>query len=508
MVPGIDLDHARLEAGLAALEAARAWSPRVVSRLETRIRSGEDLDLFRINPYRFASETSTPEAEAVDLFLHATHAGVFQMEWNLVCASCGNTARSFRTLARVDPHFVCEMCQMVNDPPLDEYIQVAFTISPDVRSIAYHDPESLSAEDRFFNYQVSRDIRPGSGPLTSLQVLRASTHLADYVEPGGSASVEFDFTGQALAIRDPLHAAAVAYLLEPGDGDGQERSTIRLRLDEKGLDDLDRTLEPLEFKLTERVEMRLLFPGASTLPDGPLTVSVDNHLAERASIWIVEYPEVPHVFEPIEFEPVLSAKELLSTQTFRTLFRSETVAASESLEVRDLTFLFTDLRDSTAMYERIGDASAYHLVRLHFDALEVVIREHGGAIVKTIGDAIMATFVKPAAGLEAALRMADRLNEFSRSAPSELVLKMGLHRGHAIAVTSNDVVDYFGQTVNIAARIQGLAAAGQVCLSEDVYRAQGVADLLEPLSVARDVSLIKGVAGEVPLYRVTLGQPD
>ena len=505
MESGIDLNAAELESRLAALESARNWGPRIVSRLESRIRSADDLALFRVNPKAYATETSMSEAEAIDLFLYATHVGLFQMEWNLVCASCGNTSRSFRGLAKVDPHFICEMCQMVNDPPLDEYVQVAFTVSPSVRTIAHHDPESLSAEDRFFEYQVSHDIRPGSGLQNSLQVLRSFTHHVDYLEPGETATVEFDFTAEAFAVRDSLHAASAIYF--PADrsaDDRAERTNVRLVLREGRLEDRDRTLEPLEFTLTERAMMHLLFPGASTIPSGPLTVTVENAMSERASVWVVERPRIPKVFEPIEFDPILSARDVLSTQTFRTLFRSETVAASESLEIRDLTFLFTDLRDSTAMYERIGDASAYNLVRLHFDALEVVIREHDGAIVKTIGDAIMATFVEPASGVRAAMRMAARLEDFNRTSSSDLVLKMGLHRGHSIAVTSNGSVDYFGQTVNIAARVQAMAGAGQICLTEDVYDVAGVPDLLDGSSVEREAGIMKGVAEEIPVYRVAL----
>ena len=154
------------------------------------------------------------------------------------------------------------------------------------------------------------------------------------------------------------------------------------------------------------------------------------------------------------------------------------------------------------MYERIGDASAYNLVRLHFDALEVVIRASGGAIVKTIGDAIMATFVEPVSGIRAAMQMAERLEDFNRTSSSDLVLKMGLHRGHAIAVSSNESIDYFGQTVNIAARIQAMAGAGQICLSEDVYVATGVADLLAGVSVEREAGIMKGVTEAIPVYRV------
>ena len=290
----IDVHEAELDGRLSALEAARTWNPRVVSRLESRVRTAEDLALFRVNPKAYATETSMDPAEAIDLFLHAAAVGLFQMEWNLVCASCGNTARSFRGLAKMDPHFICDLCQMVNDPSLDEYVQVAFTVSPGVRAISYHEPESLSAENRIFNYQVSHDIRPGSGPLTSLLALRSSTHLVEYLDPGDSASVQFDFDGEALAVRDLLHAASAMYILHPDDS--EDAVHIRLVLEDEHFRDLDRTLAPLEFKLTERVEMRLLFPAQSTINrHGPTIVSVANDLLERALVWVVAYPKIPRI---------------------------------------------------------------------------------------------------------------------------------------------------------------------------------------------------------------------
>ena len=504
MDDGAELNADELEDRLSALESARSWGPRVVSRLESRIRGADHLQLFRINPKAYAAETSMADAEAIDLFLYATHVGLFQMEWNVVCASCGNTARSFRGLAKVDPHFVCEVCQMDNHASLDEYIQVVFTIAPAVRTIPYHDPDLLSAYDRYFNYQVSRDIKPGSGGLTTLQALEATTHSVGYVAAGDSAEVEFEFSGQVFAIRDLLHAASAMYFPDDAVERQAEPLDLRLTLQDGRLTDQDRSLQPLEYSHAQGPEMRLLFPGVTRIPHGSLRIVVENRMTERASVWVVEYPRIPQVFEPLEFQPVLSAKQALSTQTFRTLFRSETVAASESLEVRDLTFLFTDLKDSTAMYDRIGDASAYNLVRLHFDALEVAIRENEGAIVKTIGDAIMATFPEPAAGVRAALAMPQRLEDFNRSSSAHLVLKMGLHRGHAIAVSSNEAVDYFGQTVNIAARIQAMADAGQVCLSDAVFESPGVAQLLEGWSVEHEAGVMKGVDEEIPVYRLSL----
>ena len=115
----------------------------------------------------------------------------------------------------------------------------------------------------------------------------------------------------------------------------------------------------------------------------------------------------------LALRPSLSGKRLLTTQTFRDLFRSEVINTDETLSIKDITFLFTDLKGSTTMYEQIGDAKAYFLVRQHFDTLGRVIRYQNGAIVKTIGDAVMAVFDSPVEATSAALEMIDTLNEFN-----------------------------------------------------------------------------------------------
>jgi class 3 adenylate cyclase len=186
------------------------------------------------------------------------------------------------------------------------------------------------------------------------------------------------------------------------------------------------------------------------------------------------------------------------------LLRSSAISASQGHQIRDLTFLFTDLQDSTAMYARVGDVTAFDLVRLHFDTLSAVARRHRGVIVKTIGDALMARFQDPADAVRAGLEMFARLERFNRSNATQLVLKVGLHRGDAIAVTVRGRVDYFGQTVNIAARIGAAAGPGELALSDDVYRGAGVAELLVERDMRDETVSLKGVEGEVPLHRVTL----
>jgi class 3 adenylate cyclase len=163
--------------------------------------------------------------------------------------------------------------------------------------------------------------------------------------------------------------------------------------------------------------------------------------------------------------------------------------------------LFTDLKGSTALYERIGDLNAYVLVQRHFEQLQAVTVRHHGAVTKTIGDAVMAAFVTPADAVQAALEMRDAIEQLNRDRTQrDFILKIGLHRGATIAVTSNDRLDYFGQTVNITARVQALAGGDEIWMTEDVYAAPDVTAILAPYAVKQTKAELKGVEGAVPVY--------
>jgi len=184
------------------------------------------------------------------------------------------------------------------------------------------------------------------------------------------------------------------------------------------------------------------------------------------------------------------------------MFRFATVTASQGQETRDLTFLFTDLQDSTAMYASIGDVFAFDLVRLHFDTLSAVARRRRGEIVKTIGDALMARFRDPADAVQAALEMFERLDNFNRMNATKLALKVGIHRGDAIVVSGRQGTDYFGQTVNIASRIGAIAAPGEIVLSDAVHQGSSVPPLLAGYQVREEQASLKGVSGEVLVHRL------
>ena len=205
----------------------------------------------------------------------------------------------------------------------------------------------------------------------------------------------------------------------------------------------------------------------------------------------------------LTFDPYLTGKHLLTSQTFRSLFRSEVIGGAQGLTIRDIAILFTDIKGSTALYQQIGDLNAFQLVQQHFDWLREATVGHGGAVVETIGDAVMAAYPDAAHAVAAALDMRAAAERFNLGQPERpMSLKIGIHHGTAIAVTLNEELDYFGQTVNIAARVQALANAAEICLTEDVWSYPGVQELVTGLPATQTTAELRGVGRKVQVLRV------
>lgn len=472
-----EVNESLLDERLAALESARAWSPRLVSKLESHIRSAEDVGLLRLNPISFAAARNLVESETVDLFLHATALGLFEMNWVLLCPVCSCVIDSFRALKNLNSHCRCTNCRIDLVAALDDMIAVTFTVNPAVRRIAYHDPETLSVEDYTFRYRMAAEgLIPDGTSFTRIKQMlsRGLTHLDPgeavrlevTAEPGGLRGSSFDGDAGFLFIVDPALPTA------------EQRIAIRCDIDS-------------------------CTPEGGTVAPGKVTFEITSVAKRRFALGVMQLPPGVDRPPPLHFAPFLSGKQLLTTQTFRDLFRSEVIRGHEGLGVKDIAVLFTDLKGSTALYDRIGDLNAFALVQQHFECLQDVTARHDGAIIKTIGDAVMAAFRTPRDAISAALAMREEIAAFNRGSPGkELILKIGLHRGAAIAVTLNERLDYFGQTVNIAARVQNLADADEIYLSQEVYDSAGVGEQLAAFRVEPKTARLRGVNQEIPVFRV------
>jgi class 3 adenylate cyclase len=501
-------DHARalneplLDSKLAQLEESRAWSARVISRLEALLRTADDYDLFRINPLAYAAERGVAEREAVDLFLHGTRVGLFEMDWHLVCPVCAHIVESFPSLSHAHSRFHCNTCWAETTTTMDDSIQVTFTVSPQVRAITYHQPEQLGLEDFCLRYTFPHGIRSLPTGHSLVDFFQAHTLVSQWLAPQETVTVALDIVPGTFHLASDLSSMAVP-LFAVDDEPSTAPQTIHVAV---LADRLALSGQPTSAHLMEINGVTFKIQQFGALHAGAVQVVATNDTSTRRPFSALNIPPGAGP-APVAFEhPVLSGTRLLTNQTFRTLFRTETTA-TEGIAVRDTTLLFSDLKGSTELYDRIGDPQAFYLVRQHFDAIEAAVTRHGGSIVKTVGDAVMATFMTPREALEAALAMLAAIEHFNAGISTPLILKLGLHTGHAIVVTLNDRLDYFGQTVNVAARVQALAEAGEICLTEAVYLAPSVQEVLTERVVQHEQADLRGVRAPMGIYRLPAREP-
>ena len=445
----------------------------VVAAIENLIADGSDRQLCRVNVLHFSEERGLNAEKAIGGFLHAARLGLFDLSWNVLCPGCGGVLDATHTLKAVRKQaYDCALCATGYEPTLDEMVEVAFTVNPRIRRIAAHDPDSLPVWEYF------RQIFWSSGialPEAGFEELMESFTL-DSIElsAGEKAQISLQMPEQFLIVFEPVtHAAHF--------------------IDVKGEPTRERQSLPLIFN-------KITAPTATTeMRPGPLRLALENRTDLRALplVWIAG--DTLHDLLSAR-RPFLTAKRLLTNQTFRDIYRTDTLDVDQGLKLTSLTFLFTDLKGSTTLYERIGDLAAYDLVREHFRVLNEIVAAEAGAVVKTIGDAVMATFETPDRALAAALRMRRSVRDIK----DDLLIKIGIHEGPCLAVTLNDRLDYFGQTVNIAARVQGLANSQAILVTQSVIDNPQVSRLLANSKVAPDAqdAKLRGLAGKMTIYQI------
>ena len=218
---------------------------------------------------------------------------------------------------------------------------------------------------------------------------------------------------------------------------------------------------PVELRYEDHPEGHV--ERASTTP----TVMFENDSAEAESFSIERATWSDDALRP---------GMLLSFQEFRDLFSEEYIGADVKLAVGEQTLLFTDVVGSTAFYAARGDPAAFVEIKKHFDEVFEIVRQNRGAVVKTIGDAVMATFVSPVDAVRASRQIHDKFHPQRTDTP--IRLRISLNTGPCIAVRLNANADYFGGTVNVAAKLQALAESYQIAMSEATYKSAGVTEYL------------------------------
>ncbi|HKR59665.1 MAG TPA: adenylate/guanylate cyclase domain-containing protein [Pyrinomonadaceae bacterium] len=422
---------------------AEGVTPEIAQRLTEFVQHADIFSVSRISPYVLADSWGEPRRAVLEACLRATRAGLLDLRWDLLCPLCRGPQESEGSLSEISSKVHCETCRIDFTVNFDRFVEITFRPNAAVRRAEVKD------------YCIGSPQR--TPHVIAQQLLAAHTKRA------------------------------VSLPLEEG----------RYRL-----------------RVLELSGERLLTIGANGAPSGTVNVLNDLagpelHLTSPASLNLVNDSEAEQLFilERLSWsDQAATAAEVTALQIFRDLFSSEALRPGDQISVGTLTVLFTDLRNSTRLYRDIGDATAFGRVMNHFDVLKRAIAEADGALVKTIGDAVMGVFRSPASALEAMLRAQHEL-----ATPPEgtapLTLKAGIHMGPCIAVTLNERLDYFGSTVNMAARLEGLSTGNDVVISTAVYNDPEVRELLNSpehkLEAAPFVMELKGFDEErFDLWRV------
>lgn len=473
-----------LQVRLDLVRAGGTVSAEAIDKFAAHLRNAPEEALFRMSPFKWGRANAIEDRDALELFLRATHAGVLEFSWGTVCPACGGFSSTPAGLQAVAASR-CAMCEIDIDGGVTEAVEVAFTVAPGIRRIRFHAPETLD---------VAID---GVHTLFSANLGRAAlvrNSFSRVVVAGGRLEAH-----STHAERTALAAGPYVVFVPASN------TAVRFRAAENA------EREDLEIELFDGSAI----VSAPEVKAGRLDLSIRNKSGHSVDYLLLNDPrpdpstlteEAKAAFEKSldalrAQDAWLSGRRLLTSQTFQELFRAESIPSDGGLDVKSLAILFTDLQGSTQLYQRVGDFKAFETVRDHFALLRECVASSGGAVVKTIGDAVMAAFSEPREAADAAVQMHRRI---AKVAPGDLSLKVGLHEGPCIAVHLNDRLDYFGSTVNIAARVQGKAAGGEIVLTESSYRAHDVERVLRAAEFvgSRESVELKGISGDVPIRRL------
>src|SRR5579862_9397735 len=308
--------------------------PGCVAAIEQTVREASDRELCRINLLDFAARRGLDEEVVIAAFLHAARLGVFELSWNVLCPGCGGVLDASSTLKTVNrEEYDCMLCACGYKPTLDEMVEVTFTVSQRVRRIAAHSPDTLPEVEYY------RQIFWCSGvalPESLGDSLAEFTIDSIELPPGEKAVLSVQLPNDFVIAFDPV-THGTQFIDVKGEPT-RERQTLTMVF--------NKVKAPVG-----TVEMR----------PGPMRLSLENRTDRRVlpALWVAG----DHLHDLLgKRKAFITAKRLLTNQTFRDIYRTDTLDVDQRLKITSLTFLFTDLKGSTALYERVGDLVAYDLV--------------------------------------------------------------------------------------------------------------------------------------------------
>lgn len=414
------MDKQRLELGFSRLMEQPGSDPATVQLLSSWLAESSILDRLRINPYSVAESTQFAVQPLVNAFLLGTQVDLFDLSWEVHCPRCNMLSEWFDSVAHARAQSSCPMCEYSFGVDLSDRMEVTFSLNRAIENLGFP-PVCLPPA-----------------------VLRPVGNLACP-------------NGQTVRTIEQI-------------GPGQYRYYCPLTLSKGVLEVAGEPCDELQSVKLTQLAGKEIVPKLTTVRPGRIEFVLHNIGHPFSGLWV--HSNVLSADLPLSsLKRRLTGLDVLHNPIYQRLFGKQVLSARERLQISSVTVVFTDIAGSTRMYEEIGDPLAYNLVRDHFEIIQRVFESHGGRLVKTIGDAVMASFLSNRDALRAVDEAHRQLDDYNQHVPAahQIRLRFGMHRGPAILVNLNGQMDYFGRTVNRAARVQSVARSDELSVSEAVY---------------------------------------
>jgi len=413
-------------------------APELVAQAENLLRQAPETDLYRLRPLALAAAWAQPEDAVIAFCLDAHRQGLLSLRWEILCPRCRGGKGVVGNLYELPRGVHCPSCNIDYERAFSSNVELVFRPEPWLRPVA----------DGAYCLL---------GPVTSPHV-KVQHHL----EPGETAILDAELPAGAYRLRT----------LEPGpevelDWDG-----------EGGFPEL--VIGPDDVR------------AGPAAPAGQMVLRNlgphPRHAVIEARDWVAD---------------ALTGDRVIQMPAFRELCPEQVIRPGDEVGIARACVMFADLKGSTALYARIGDAAAYGLVRDYFAFFAEHLRASGGILVKTMGDAVMAAFTDPAMAVSMALAIHRDLADFERDhGAGAVAAKIGIHAGPCVAVNTGGLLDYFGRTVNLAARLQAQSDGSDIVLSRELAEDPAIAALLAGLPTADADVQLRGMPAPTPLRRV------
>jgi len=417
---------------------------------------GEKIGLLKpinpINPVELSKLTSVPVHTIVTEMLYATRIGLTSLLWSPECVRCGSACFYNENLGCIPSKAKCPGCSMDNTISSADNIMVTFRFNQYVLYLLSNNFPCTPAKK-------SMDVTELFVPCP---VTTTGEGFRFSVGCGGECQLRQSLPSGRYRMHCPV--AMTDNFLEVRRDSKEDDLPVRLKLPVSSI--VANETGPLT---------------TLSVPHGKINFDIFPDTMSFFVLWLQKDvdDEIIKYLPKEERQPYLSAANVLHHPCFLRYFPSQVLRNVSSLSIEQVVLVFTDVVGSTNLYADLGDAEAFKLIQDHFKVLFREITKHG-RVVKTVGDAVMASFIS---GRDAILSVASALYHVPqsciRSDGKPLQIRVGIHCGSALVVPLNGVNDYFGQTVNLAARVEAAAGASECLMTSSVLSSQDAKDAYE-----------------------------